>query len=575
MKILLTGGSSPIGSVVLNRLQALGHSVHAPSHEELDLSDQAAIDRLKGTRWDAVVHLARLPGKRDEVAAAEALLSLDTPRFVFMSSWVVEWADRARFVDGYTAGKRAVEARIRESDVPYRTVLRPSLVLGDHRLVWDRLIGLLASCRGRSVSLVSLESVVDALVERGLDGEPGLQVVDLRGESCEAAAASRVFGGRETIRTRIFASLAVPLLRQLAVFAFLNAGKKVDSAAALSDPALFRAVHPRRLLRPETSGQLESMARCGRRIRAYGRGWSRMPFFQADRPADSTPVVELSVSGIEEPSHYDAKTGRLTVAAGTTFAGLFDILDRYDRTIRCVPEFRDVSLGSAVMTDIHGSCARCHVFADQIESVRMLRDGAWIDGVAVAEARQAGRDAIVSRVVIATQANIGMTRTSALRDAPDSAGTWLDLLRDGESVTIHWYPRAGRILVWTHRHAPEPAGTPRYRDGAWLRRYLPFAGRLHPPHLWAASGHRLLATWPRLRGLERMAFQSAGEMRNLEFCVPFDDFGTALERLRADPPGPVGIRLSPRGVWVDLSSRCPQRYADWGFPLNEGKWLPR
>ena len=62
MKIFLTGGSSGIGQAVKQLLGSQGHEVTAPTRQELDLSDFAAIDRLDLAEYDAVVNCAGANG---------------------------------------------------------------------------------------------------------------------------------------------------------------------------------------------------------------------------------------------------------------------------------------------------------------------------------------------------------------------------------------------------------------------------------------------------------------------------------------------------------------------------------
>lgn len=61
MKVFLTGGNGNIGSAIKEKFLARGDVVVAPSSRELDLADQAAIDRYfaeHGTEFDVVVHCA-------------------------------------------------------------------------------------------------------------------------------------------------------------------------------------------------------------------------------------------------------------------------------------------------------------------------------------------------------------------------------------------------------------------------------------------------------------------------------------------------------------------------------------
>jgi nucleoside-diphosphate-sugar epimerase len=63
VRILLTGGSGFIGRNLLERLGA-GHTVEAPSHRELDVSDSAQLDRVLEQRaFDLVIHSATPSGE--------------------------------------------------------------------------------------------------------------------------------------------------------------------------------------------------------------------------------------------------------------------------------------------------------------------------------------------------------------------------------------------------------------------------------------------------------------------------------------------------------------------------------
>ena len=64
MKVLLTGGSGFVGR---NIVEMLGkkHEIVAPTHKELELADQDAMDAyFKGKKFDVVIHSAVKPGHR-------------------------------------------------------------------------------------------------------------------------------------------------------------------------------------------------------------------------------------------------------------------------------------------------------------------------------------------------------------------------------------------------------------------------------------------------------------------------------------------------------------------------------
>lgn len=62
-RVLVTGGSGFVGRHLLPRLQALGATVFAPTHAELDLSDaRATVQAFEALRPELVFHLAALQG---------------------------------------------------------------------------------------------------------------------------------------------------------------------------------------------------------------------------------------------------------------------------------------------------------------------------------------------------------------------------------------------------------------------------------------------------------------------------------------------------------------------------------
>lgn len=71
MRILVTGGRGFVGSNLVSALGQAGHDVLAPSHQELDLRDRAAVDAfLSGQAVECVVHAAgRVGGIAANIAA--------------------------------------------------------------------------------------------------------------------------------------------------------------------------------------------------------------------------------------------------------------------------------------------------------------------------------------------------------------------------------------------------------------------------------------------------------------------------------------------------------------------------
>src|SRR5438046_5494367 len=82
MRILLTGGSGFIGRNLSDHLSR-DHNVLAPTHSELDLADNLAVDAwFRAHEVDAVIHSAIRPGHR---AAEEPSRQLSTNLRMFFN----------------------------------------------------------------------------------------------------------------------------------------------------------------------------------------------------------------------------------------------------------------------------------------------------------------------------------------------------------------------------------------------------------------------------------------------------------------------------------------------------------
>jgi UDP-glucose 4-epimerase len=101
-RILVTGGSGFIGRSLVPGLQALDHQVLAPTHAELELTDDEAVrDYLQRERPDVVVHGATKPAHRNAVDLSRIVETNERmffnlvrdrelcPRMVFLSSGAV------------------------------------------------------------------------------------------------------------------------------------------------------------------------------------------------------------------------------------------------------------------------------------------------------------------------------------------------------------------------------------------------------------------------------------------------------------------------------------------------------
>lgn len=143
MRILLTGGSGLLGT----ELQNLDGSILAPGHDELDISDSAAVARyVKDMRPDIIVHAAAITNNRDIEADPDEALNVNIGgtvnlaraclgtriRLVYLSTDYVYRGDRGHYAEQdevhpsnlYAWTKLAGEAAVRA--VPNHLIIRTS-----------------------------------------------------------------------------------------------------------------------------------------------------------------------------------------------------------------------------------------------------------------------------------------------------------------------------------------------------------------------------------------------------------------------------------------------------------------
>ncbi len=140
MRLLVTGGSSFVGAHFCRRA-ATGHHVLALHHQtplalngvtpvRCDLRHPAAVERLRGLRADAVVHLAcKAIGNPEQLTAVnrrlmDVVLALELP-VVYASSTVVHWPGDTT----YGRCRKEDEERLAAAGVPWVTV-RPAAPYG-------------------------------------------------------------------------------------------------------------------------------------------------------------------------------------------------------------------------------------------------------------------------------------------------------------------------------------------------------------------------------------------------------------------------------------------------------------
>ena len=150
MLILVTGSSGGIGKTLVKQLVKGKHEVITPRSKEINFSNtDAVLSQLNHKTYDVIIHLAfdKLNHK-NTIKMTENALKLQSKLFIYMSSWVVNF--KAPIKDRYTKSKEVCEKLVETSKDKY-VIIRPSLVIGDDTLMWQRGLFYFANCRDASL----------------------------------------------------------------------------------------------------------------------------------------------------------------------------------------------------------------------------------------------------------------------------------------------------------------------------------------------------------------------------------------------------------------------------------------
>jgi len=114
-KILLTGGSGFIGKNIIEQLGA-SYDFSFPTHAELDLQDQAAVERyVKGNDFDVVIHAANIGGTR-KTANMKGVMETNLECFMNIAHCSEHYGKMIQLGSGAEYGKSQPIVRVQEAD---------------------------------------------------------------------------------------------------------------------------------------------------------------------------------------------------------------------------------------------------------------------------------------------------------------------------------------------------------------------------------------------------------------------------------------------------------------------------
>ena len=177
--ILVLGGSGFVGSAIRSKLDELGISYVAPSHDELDLTASDAELKvadvcLKNACTAVISTIGSINTPDDEVvnaASGKAAVGArmgGSQRFVFIGNdpKVRDLSKSIPFLQGYADGKEEAEAKIRETfGPPDYCIVQPTFIYGgeDFGLNPPRIASSVGQIADELLGLYPIQALADAL----------------------------------------------------------------------------------------------------------------------------------------------------------------------------------------------------------------------------------------------------------------------------------------------------------------------------------------------------------------------------------------------------------------------------
>ena len=413
--VLVTGARGGIGKPMCAGLASrFGQEVIAYGRQQCDLEKEApplpASASLK-----AVVHLATnfKDPKRDTVMLRRILdwsAQRKVPYFVYFSSWVVHFPSNC-IVTGYVRAKRASEALVREAREKYPDtkfyIVRPSVVVGDDGLMWQRLITKLKPYANvlpaqLSRSFVDVGELVEVVADivGGKDGPCKLPLtVTMLGQRAplkdwvrEDAEKGSNFSTQQAfahyLDERRGASLFWNVVRgstlivlvALCAFGYAVAAASALCAIVIALLLILAAVHcvdyfsglTNFDFRPTEEEDILALAHSYNQGKVTLHGALNVrTFFSSNETLKGTQYFnQVALKDFNRVLRIDPAKGVVVAQSGATFHQLLPVIRREGCFLENYPNYFGISLGACIATAVHGSTCRLPFIGCLIQGFR-------------------------------------------------------------------------------------------------------------------------------------------------------------------------------------------------------------
>lgn len=389
--ILLTGATGGVGKTIRGIL------TNTSNNKLICISSKANIDEgfiqcdlvkhqpMITEKIDIIIHCACTYNRKKDIAMAKNLLLFsynnNVNLFVYYSSWVVH--STSFYKDSYTRLKNNIEKLVRHSKVQNYLIIRPSLILGGG-LIWDKMFSYLRYCQTAIPNSIFINPIhVNDVAELTLKlmANPSLynQAYDFGTNKVSLSSYIENTNHQPYVNnlTKIpfkflkFTSFIFSkLLSNVSSMGFLFEEYKNFNPKKIRDLFLKHHFRPIYLYEncdkavfPRTVPQLMEI------IKTYPakviRGCKGIDVLKHKESVNYISLEKLN--RIIQVNEND-----ITVEAGTTLFEVCEHLKKHQRMLPYLPEYLFISIGSCLITPVHGSSLKYESLLDLVIDFQYL-----------------------------------------------------------------------------------------------------------------------------------------------------------------------------------------------------------
>lgn len=230
----------------------------------------------------------------------------------------------------------------------------------------------------------------------------------------------------------------------------------------------------------------------------------------------------IDLSSFNRVIFLDKEHSTVTAEAGISLIDLCEYLNDHNLTLPTLPEFLGLSLGSCIVTPIHGSSDEYNCLADVVTSMEYYINGEkkhskkgdknWNSLFFKPDSNM-----VITQITIKCVPQQYLTRKARFVNE-DNMEEFLENSRDLFGKVIEWYPAAKQLMVWEFEKVT-------HNQSSWIF-YIPRHTKyfFHKIYTWLipqvyGKGYEVLGPWQRTNFIEKFVLTKIFDVNSTEFSV--------------------------------------------------------